>query len=190
MSHQNFKWMALAIIAIITQIGCYNTYTINKTELAKLESSVERVQVVEVLADCPADSIAYRSLQHDGSIWAEADQPSDAAGETATDATQQQSPEVDLGGCTLVPVSTVNALTVLISDGSRQRVTPFNFVMDNVQLVSPEYNVLVLLDRVEGAEVREFSTWKTVAMITGVSLATVGTFVGISLLAPEEAGFN
>lgn len=185
MTLRNFKWTALVAVAMITQIGCYNTYRIDKTELAKLESSVERVEVVEVLADCPQNGVAYRSLQLDGTRWAEADLGS----ATANDATTQV-PVDELGGCTLVPVSTVNALTVLTVDGGRQRVTPFNFVMDDIQLVSPEYNLLVQIDQVEGAEVREFSTWKTVATIAGVTLGTVGTFVGISLLAPAETGFN
>lgn len=182
MTVRNFRWTALLITAMVTQVGCYNTYRIDTTELAKLESSVERVEVVEVLADCPEGAQAYRILERDGTRWAQADDEmvTDASSDVVTN---------DLGGCTIVPVSTVNALTVLTTDG-RQRVTPFNFVMDDIQLVSPEYNVLVQIDNVQGAEVREFSTWKTVATIAGVTLATVGTFVGISLLAPEEQNFN
>lgn len=186
MTVRNFKWVALLLVATLTQIGCYNTYRIDKTELRKLESSVERVEIVEVLADCPEGSQAYRILEVDGSRWAQAGQGSRA---TATDANGQVE-AIDLRGCTLVPVSTVNALTLITTDGSRQRVTPFNFVMDDIQLVSPEYNVLIQIDQVDGAEVREFSTWKTVATIAGVSLATIGTFVGISLLAPDEQPFN
>ena len=185
MTLRNIKWTALIATAMVTQIGCYNSYRIDTTELAKLESSVERVEIVEVLADCPEGSVAYRSLQLDGSRWAQANGSAGVATDASTAA------EVDhLRGCTLVPVSTVNSLTVLTVDGGRQRVTPFNFVMDDIQLVSPEYNLLIQIDQVAGAEVREFSTWKTVAMITGVTLATVGTFVGISLLAPAESGFN
>ncbi len=195
MSLRNIKLLAVGMVALATQIGCYNSYTIDKNELAKLESSVERVEVVEVLADCPEGSVAYRSLQSQGVLLAEAD-GEEGAEETATDGMaaepkQKQKSRIDEAtGCTRVPVSTVNALTVLISDGSRQRVTPFNFVMDQVQLVSPEYDLLVQLDQVDGAEVREFSTWKTVATITGVSLVSIGTFVGISILAPDEGGFN
>lgn len=159
--------MAIASIALTTQIGCYNTYTISKSELAKLESSVERVEVVEVLADCPTTPVA-----------------SDGEGQT------EPHGEGSTDGCTRVPVSTVNAVSVLIEDGSRRRVTPFNFVMDDVQLVSPEYNLLVQLDQVQGAQVQEFSTWKTVATIAGIGLLSVGTFVGIGLLAPDEKGFN
>lgn len=194
MSLRNIKLLAVGMVALATQIGCYNSYTIDKNELAKLESSVERVEMVEVLADCPEGSVAYRSLQSQGVLLAEAD-GEEGAEATATDGMAAAEPKKksridEATGCTRVPVSTVNALTVLISDGSRQRVTPFNFVMDQVQLVSPEYDLLVQLDQVDGAEVREFSTWKTVATITGVSLVSIGTFVGISILAPDEGGFN
>lgn len=197
MSLRNIKLLAVGMVALATQIGCYNSYTIDKNELAKLESSVERVEMVEVLADCPEGSVAYRSLQSQGVLLAEAD-GEEGAEATATDGTaaaaepkQKQKSRIDEAtGCTRVPVSTANALTVLLSDGSRERVTPFNFVMDEVQLVSPEYNLLRSLDQVDGAEVREFSTWKTVATITGVSLVSIGTFVGISILAPDEGGFN
>jgi hypothetical protein len=187
MSLRNLGLMAVVAVVMLSQMACYNTYTISTSELAKLESRVERVEVVEVLADCPAGSTAYRTLATEGLLA----QAADGDDETATDATGGgEASAAAHGGCTLVPVSTVNALTVLISDGSRQRVTPFNFVMDDIQLVSPEYNVLVPLSQVDGAEVREFSTWKTIATITGVSLVTVGTFVGISILAPDERGFD
>ena len=184
MSLRNLGWMALVSALMMSQLACYNTYTISTSELAKLESRVDRVEVVEVLADCPEGATAYRSLVAPDALAEAAVE----GGATATDATAAVVD--DLGGCTLVPVSTVNALTVLITDGSRQRVTPFNFVMDDIQLVSPEYNVLVPLTQVSGAEVREFSAWKTAATITGVALVAVGAFVGVSILAPEEQGFN
>ena len=190
MSLRKIKWAALVMVLAMTNLACYNTYTINKDEFRKLEASVDRYEIVEVLADCPDESIGSLNPT-DGVLFAEA-APGDAAdGEArATDARIRRVEDTDLRGCTLVPVSTVNALTLLIAGGGEQRVTPFNFVMDNVQLVSPEYDVLVQLDQVDGAEVREFSTWKTAATITGVTLVTVGTFVGISLLAPSEQSFN
>src|SRR5690606_19781655 len=91
-------------------------------------------------------------------------------------------------GCTDIPVSTANALNVRTTSGSLHRVTPFNFVMSDSQLVSPEYDLLLPMEEVSGAEVKQFSTWKTVATISGVSILAIGTFVGISLLAPEEQG--
>ncbi|MFW6053183.1 MAG: hypothetical protein ACOC9J_00045 [Persicimonas sp.] len=68
--------------------------------------------------------------------------------------------------------------------------TPFNFMMSEQQIVSPEYDLLLSLDEVDGGEVREFSTWKTVGAIAGVSAVAVGTIVGITLVAPEPKGFG
>ncbi len=184
MSFSKYKSALIALLmglGAITQLACYNTYTIDNNELAKLEASVERYETVEVLADCPdTEDIG----QLDGEMYATAED-----GGAVSDAMIKRVEDDDLRGCTLVPVSTVNALTVLTRDGGRERVTPFNFAMDDVQLVSPEYNLLLSLDNVEGAEVREFSTWKTAGTIAGVTMLTVGAFVGISVLAPEEEGF-
>lgn len=89
-------------------------------------------------------------------------------------------------GCTAVNVSGGNTLQIVTTEGN-QRVTPFNFIMNQKQLVSPEYDLLLTIDEVEGAEVSEFSTFKTVITIVGVSAVAIGTFVGISVLAdPAE----
>ncbi len=186
MSFSKIRWAALATVIATAHIACYNTYTIDTDELRKLEASVDRYETVEVLADCPDDEIGQGESGLDGTMLASAED-GDAL---ASDGLVRRVNPDEIGGCTLVGVSTVNALSVLTTDGSVQRVTPFNFVMDDVQLVSPEYDVLVQLDRVEGAEVREFSGKKTVATITGATLLTVGAFVGITILAPEERGFN
>ena len=176
----------------VTQVGCYNTYRIDKEELRKLESSVEQREVVEVYGDCPAGSAApaeaskYRVL--DGTQWAQAE--GEAAPATASDATSTQ-PAEDAGraGCTKVPVSTGNSLKVVTAD-EEYRVTPFNFIMSDSQLVSPEYDLLLPLNSVDSAEVKRFSGVKTAATIAGVSLVTIGTFVAIALLAPEDTGFQ
>lgn len=183
---RNKKIIALMMVISFTQFACYNTYFISATELAKLESSVEPREVVEVLGGCADQASAYRSVNLHGSQWAEV---AEAAGNEATDATSTaDAPRAD--GCTTVPVSTANALNVRTTDGGRHRVTPFNFVMSDSQLVSPEYDLLLPMNEVSGADVKQFSTWKTVATISGVSLIAIGTFVGISLLAPEEAGMS
>ena len=199
MSLRNLKWVLLATLFAATHLACYNTYTIDTNELSKLEASVDRYEVVEVLADCPEGAApveegdAQASALH-GTMWAEAQMPTDADavaddGAVVPDARIRRLDVSELGGCTMVPVSTVNPLTVLISGGRTQRVTPFNFVMDDIQLVSPEYDVLVQLDQVEGAEVREFSGWKTAAAISGMTILTVGTFVGIGLLGEPVEGW-
>lgn len=185
----------------LTQTACYNTYFIDKTELSKLGSSVEQREIVEVLGDCPVQAkpaaSAYQILGVEGQAWAQADAPAaptDAApapaapAATANDATST-APTEDANGCTKVPVSTANTLNLVMVSGDRKRVTPFNFIMSETQVVSPEYNLLEQLNTVDGAEVKQFSTWKTVAMISGATVATIGTFVAISLLAGDSGGF-
>lgn len=200
MSLSNLKWAALLAVFAISQIGCYNSYTIDKTELSKLEASVDRYETVEVLADCPKTTESEDDEDPEGEAetgmltgeaYAEADVVEPAGEEDvqmATDGRTKSVDQDDLRGCTMVPVSTVNPLNVMISDGSEQRVTPFNFVMDDVQLVSPEYDLLVQLDQVEGAKVREFSPWKTTGAIAGVTAVTAGLMTAVILIAPEEEG--
>jgi hypothetical protein len=190
----------LIVAALGTQTACYNTYFIEKDELAKLESSVEQREVVEVYGDCPAKAAPapapearYRILE-DSNAYAQADTPPAPAegGATATDAGAAGEDAVEPGkeGCMKVPVSTGNSLKIVKTDGTKDRVTPFNFIMSDSQLVSPEYDLLENLNDVEGAEVKQFSTWKTVATIAGVTIASVGTFVAIGLLAEDGGGFT
>lgn len=181
--------LALLTLVSLTQSACYNTYFIDKSELRKLESNVEQREIVEVYGDCPTtQTSAYKVLELDGTMWAQADAAA-APAPTASDATSATAVEPGKDGCTKVPVSTANTLNLVTLDGNRKRVTPFNFIMSETQIVSPEYNLLEQLNTVEGAEVKQFSTWKTVAMISGATVATIGTFVAISLLAGESGGF-
>ncbi|MEM1350530.1 MAG: hypothetical protein AAGI01_18360 [Myxococcota bacterium] len=181
---------------VALQTGCYNTYFINQTELEKLESSIEQKEQVYVFGDCAdngaAPAKASRGLVLDGSLWAQADEGDTAAPATASDATDAAAAEPEIPvqeGCTTIPVSTSNAIKVVMDSGERLRITPFNFVMENGQLVSPEYDTLEQLSDVEGAEVRQFSTWKTVATVVGTTIITVGAFVAIGLLADDSEGF-
>ncbi|AWV89153.1 hypothetical protein [Bradymonas sediminis] len=191
MKLKNKRLIAVATLAAFSQIACYNTYFIQKPELQKLESQVEQKEVVVVYGDCAETTTASNTaVEMDGTMWAEAAPV--AQGDTASDATSTTgSPEpAERAGCTRVPVSTANAVNVVSTDGETFRVTPFNFMMSDQQLVSPEYDLLMNLDQVKGAEVQEFSTWKTVSTIVGVSVVAIGTFVGISVLAPDGRGFE
>lgn len=223
----NKKLVATLTLASFSQMACYNSYFIDKTELEKLESTVEPEEVVEVYGDCPGGGTA--SLYEMGPVYAQADAPAEEQGsvdddvmdeieaitgddedDTASDATDSGTDSsaatkkdkkkggdklaekplpANRTGCTAVEVSTANALRVVTVEGN-ERVTPFNFIMSGGQLVSPEYDLLVPLTMVEGAKVREFSTWKTVGTIVGVSAIALGTFIGISVLAPKSEGFQ
>lgn len=191
---KNKRLIAVVTVAAFSQFACYNTYFIQKPELQKLESQVEQKEVVVVYGDCADDASASNSaVEMDGTMWAEAEAAPAADGaETASDATSTtgSNEPVERAGCTRVPVSTANAVNVVSVDDEMFRVTPFNFMMSEQQLVSPEYDLLMNLDQVKGAEVQEFSTWKTVSTIVGVSVLAIGTFVGISVLAPDGKGFE
>ena len=206
---QQVAALATMVGLLSTQAACYNTYFIEKDQLRKLESDVEQPEVVEVYADCPTraaqpagseseESARSRYRVLEGTEWAQADTGAAAdgqapaapseEGEVATDAGPSTPPEFQ--GCTQVPISTTNSVKVVTEGGEELRVTPFNFIMSDSQLVSPEYDLLLPLNDVAGAEVEQFSTWKTVATIAGVTAVSVGTFVGLSLLADESQGFE
>jgi len=188
---------ALITIAAFTQTACYNTYFISKSELEKLESSVEPKEIVEVYGDCPKTALWDSPMPaYAEAVESETEEGEGPGEEVATDAPEPMRAEAattapsSYDGCTQVKVSTANALFIKTTDGEMKRVTPFNFIMSQGQIVSPEYDLLERLDNVEGAEVDQFSTWKTVGTIAAVSVVAIGTFVGISLLAPESGGFN
>ena len=200
MTKQARRWVTVVTIAAFAHMGCYNTYFISKDELEKLESGVEVKEVVKINADCKgAGSVAQEGVEK-GPTVAEAEQADkskkDDKGETASDAVPA-SAEKSKGeankkkgnaapaGCKEVPVSTANAVNVVTKTGEQRRVTPFNFMMSERQIVAPEYDLLMNLDRVKGAKVREFSTWKTVGMISGVTAATVGSFIYLSVTSDE-----
>lgn len=193
---KNKRLFALITVASFSQMACYNTYFIDKTELQKLESQVDQKEVVVVYGDCktPASGSAQLSGGLDGTMWAQAEDAPATDPTTASDAAvpalSADDQAAQARGCDRVPVSTANAVNVVSTGGDSYRVTPFNFMMSDQQLVSPEYDLLLGLEDVKGAEVREFSTWKTVATIVGVSAVAIGTFVGISVLAPEGKGFE
>jgi hypothetical protein len=186
MTEQGRRMTALlTLVSLVgTQAACYNTYFIDKTELKKLESTVEPREVVIVYGDCQDTKQA--GLMADGLLLAQADAPpTNTASDTAPAAKPDERP-----GCTRVPVSTANAVLVKGKSDASYRVTPFNFIMSETQLVSPEYNLLLPLEQIDGAEVKQFSTGKTVATIVGVTAVAVGTFVLIAIFAPQDKGFN
>lgn len=199
--------VALLLLCFLTsQTACYNSYFISKNELQKLESSVEQKDTVTVYGDCPegyvpaavteeevVEQASYRTLK--GPLYAQAEVETEVATDANGEVEAVEEEEVGMAapetasdpnavaGCVAVDVSTANPLVILTNSGEDLRVTPFNFIMSGKQIVSPEYDLLENLSDVQGAEVAEFSTWKTVGLIVGVTAAAVGAFVGISLLS-------
>lgn len=186
------RLVAAITIAAFMQAGCYNSYFISKDELEKLESGVEIKEVVTVQGDCPSVKTASDSATDGEETAAKSDEGNaQDDGDTMADGKEAKSDATSKGskgkaGCTAVPVSTNNAIQVVKTNGEKFRVTPFNFMMSEQQLVSPEYDKLERLEDIRGAKVREFSTWKTVGTIVGVSVVTVGTFVTIGVLSPDQ----
>ncbi len=192
------RLVAGLLVVMVSQLGCYNNYFVTKSELQKLESTVEPKEVVTVQGNCKGARAGLTPEEHapDSKLLAQADEAS-GEGETASDATGGSNGSESSGeektaskNCVSVAVSTSNPIRVVTNGGEQFRVTPFNFEMTQTQLVSPEYDLLLSLDQVEGAEVKDFSTWKTVATIAGATVASVGTFVAISALAPDQSGFS
>lgn len=99
-------------------------------------------------------------------------------------------PEADLpgdlcDGC-VVHVDGTTPLVLTTEDGLTHRVTPFYFHMNERQLVSPDYGVLLDRAKVSSAEVRTLSTGRTVAMVVGIAAIAAGTFLAIQLTAGDE----
>jgi|JI10StandDraft_1071094.scaffolds.fasta_scaffold1267992_1 hypothetical protein len=114
--------------------GCYNAYTIDKTELSKLQSGQE------------ADKVTITST-----------------------------------GSESVEISPETPLEVQVNSGETYRITPFNFLLNESQLVSPDYDLLLLSDAVQGATVREISYGKTFGLIGGVAAAVAAGFVVLAV---------
>lgn len=81
-------------------------------------------------------------------------------------------------------ISAETPLEVQTTDGSSYRITPFNFLMSDTQLVAPDYDLLLPANAVSetnAAEVRDFSYGKTFGLIGGIAVAVAGGFVALAL---------
>ena len=188
------RLLAALLVVMVSQLGCYNRYFITKDELEKLESQPEVREVVTVQGDCSGAqaSLTPTEQRPDSPLLAQAAETGESEGgdATATDASKKGSSSGKASGnarCVSVPVSTSNPISVVTDTGEEFRVTPFNFEMSQTQLVSPEYDLLLSLDRVKGAQVRQFSTWKTIATFAGAAAVSVGTFVTIGALSDSPS---
>jgi len=80
-----------------------------------------------------------------------------------------------------VDISPESPLEVETIDGQSYRVTPFNFLLSESQLVSPDYDLLLNADTIQDARVREISYTKTFTLIGVVAAGVIGGFVALSL---------
>ncbi|MFT4703840.1 MAG: hypothetical protein ACI81R_001533 [Bradymonadia bacterium] len=88
-----------------------------------------------------------------------------------------------------VEVSVATPITLQIADGENHRLSPFNFTMNESNLIAPDYNLLVTRSNIEGARVQQFSKGRTIALIVGSIVAAGGLFAVVTLTAPEEQSF-
>lgn len=198
------KLVTLVLLMALTQIACYNQHFISTTQLAKLEATVEQKQAVSVIIEgCDSQNAPKASRlapEVDGTLVAQDEgvatdaPPAESPAPAAPAAEGAAAPTEDgidpATGCPTVVVNTASPLNVVTQNGQRLRVTPFNFAVTDTQLVSPDYDLLLAIDDVAGAEIQTFSGWKTAALITGALSVGVGLFVGIALTAGEERGLG
>ena len=81
-----------------------------------------------------------------------------------------------------VQIAPETPMEVRVADGSRYRVTPYNFLLSESQLVAPDYDLLLPADAVTSAQVREMSYWKTFGLVGIIAVGVVGGFTAIALV--------
>lgn len=82
-----------------------------------------------------------------------------------------------------IAMSATTPIRVVTEDGRRHSISPFNFVLSETQLVSPDYDLLLSRESLVGADVSEFAPGKTIALISTVTLAAVAGFVLLTISA-------
>ncbi len=89
-----------------------------------------------------------------------------------------------------VTVRGTTPVTVRTTDGETHSISAFNFVLNDQQLVAPDYDLLLARSSVESAQVYEFNKGQTYAVIGGSVLAAIGSFVAITILAGSDREFG
>jgi|SRR5690606_21127584 len=80
-----------------------------------------------------------------------------------------------------VKVSPETPLEVCCDGEEVVRVTPYNFLLSDTQLVAPDYDLLMSVEQVEYAEVREISYWKTFGLVGAIVVGVGGGFAALAL---------
>ena len=179
MSIQLKRAFAVLSLAAFMTTACFTSHNISVSELEQLQSGFE-AEAVWVAVDGCRDSQAAveRGQVAQAGAYADPGSPEPVDG-------------IDpVTGCEMVEVSATNPIEVRTNDGVTHRVTPFNFTLSETQLVSPDYDLLVSRNSLDGAEVSTFSTGKTIGIIAALTAVAVGTFLAISLSAGESRGLG
>ncbi|MBN1947257.1 MAG: hypothetical protein JW797_16425 [Bradymonadales bacterium] len=163
------RLLATLCVTSLFNLGCFTSYRISLGELEKLQTGYEAERVPVVIDHCGEGQ---------------------ATGEPVQVASSETDFETAATGCPVVYVTPTSPISVVTTGGRSHRITPFNFVISETQLVSPDYDLLLPRSDLAEAEVDMFSTGKTVALIAGITAVAVGSFLAISLLAPPERGLG
>jgi hypothetical protein len=101
-------------------------------------------------------------------------------------------------GATFKTIKTDDGQEITITDNSRVGVTdlngkylsitPFNFTVNKMQLISPDDDILMPRGQIQEANVKLVDPTNTALLIGGVALALVGAAIGISLATPDCTG--
>ena len=95
-------------------------------------------------------------------------------------------------------VQTTNDISVTITENSRVGVTsksgryypisPFNFSVNENQLVAPDEDLLLEMKDIESMNVKIINPTSTSLLVAGVAVALIGAAVGITLATPDCSG--
>ena len=95
-------------------------------------------------------------------------------------------------------VKTTNNVSVTITENSRVGVTsksgryysisPFNFSVNQNQLVAPDEDLLLEMKDIESMNVKVIDPTSTTLLLAGAVVALVGAAIGITLATPECTG--
>ena len=86
-----------------------------------------------------------------------------------------------------VEVRATTPIQLVTTAGEKFTISPFNFTFDENGLVAPDYDLLLMPDEVDGAQVFEFAKGRTTGLIIGSILAAGGAFAAVSLLAGSSS---
>ncbi|MDX9722900.1 MAG: hypothetical protein RBU37_19275 [Myxococcota bacterium] len=128
------RLIALCLLAPFFSLACYNSYTIPKSELARLQSGQE------------TEGVVVRSVDEED-----------------------------------VEIAPETPLEVVVDDDVQYRITPYNFLLSESQLVSPDYDLLLPAESVQYATVRETSYLKTFGLVGPIGAAVGAGFTVMAL---------
>lgn len=101
-------------------------------------------------------------------------------------------------GASFKTITTEDGTEITVTENSRVGVTdingkyssisPFNFTLNNMQLVAPDDDILMPTKSIKQTNIKLVNPTDTAMLIGGVALVLIGTAVGVILSTPECEG--